>query len=82
LAAEPPDVFLGRYVKAAFPIPDSPHSEHMWVHVHTVTPDGLLVGTLNNDPVRATQLHDGMRITLPRDRLEAVEPPLPSHRSR
>jgi len=76
LAAEPPEVFVDHYVKVAFPVPNSTKSEHMWVHVTAVTEDGLLMGTLNNDPVLATQLHDGMPITLARDGIEAVDPPL------
>jgi uncharacterized protein YegJ (DUF2314 family) len=52
-AAMDPAIFVGRYVKLGFDCktPDGDETtEHMWVEVKALLANGLLQGTVNNDP--------------------------------
>lgn len=54
--------FLGANVKTSFRAPDG-RIEHMWVFILGIDSDEkTLLGTLNNDPVFATQYRYGQRV--------------------
>ncbi len=89
----PPQWFIGRFVKRAFATTEAdlekldptaevcPIYEHMWVHVIGTTDDGLLMGTLANEPAHAVHVSMGQLVTLQRTEVEAVEEPLLASRS-
>jgi hypothetical protein len=73
LAARNPQSFLGAWVKKRFrERTGKRRHEHMWVHIHTVRPDGTLVGTLDNDPDYDVGVVWGDTVTVRLDEIEAI----------
>jgi uncharacterized protein YegJ (DUF2314 family) len=76
-----PKQLLGAMVKREFVIPpgdaDNPRyvSEHMWVHVTNVRPDGTLEGRLSNTPRHIRRLRLGAWVTCTLAQIEAVDYP-------
>lgn len=70
-----PKTFVGKHVKLGFPARDprtmKKTTEHMWVEVQEVTPEGLK-GTVNNDPIMVTQYICGTEILFTVDEIEDV----------
>jgi len=89
----PPQWFVGRFVKRAFATTEAdlekfglaeevwPTYEHMWVRVIGTTDDGLLMGTLANEPAYAVHVSMGQFVTLQRTEVEEVEEPSLTSRS-
>ncbi|SRR5712691_5026515 len=69
--AMPPRALVGCYVKRAFGTLTGA-LEHMWVHIDGVTPDGHLVGRLNNHPVHDCGVVSGDVVPVRLDQIEAV----------
>ena len=67
---ETPIWFVEKYCKLAFPCPDG-RSEYMWVKVGGFAKNSTyeLCGSLNNDPVYATNFQDGDEVEFNRDEI-------------
>lgn len=75
LAKVKAEAFVGRHVKIGFKTLSDPmvRVEHMWVKVKAIdVKAGKLVGNLANDPLFATHMKCGQRVTVNRDEIEAV----------
>lgn len=71
----PLESYAGFYVKRGFQILNGEGTEHMWVRV-TGNRDGLLVGTLNNDPLHNVGYVDGDQVTFAVTDIEDMLPPV------
>lgn len=74
-----PALFVGRHVKKAFvvvPGAGKPSHERMWVKVTSATDDGMLTGTLENEPVYDCCLEAGEVVTLHAREIVDVVPPI------
>jgi Uncharacterized protein conserved in bacteria (DUF2314) len=67
LAARGQQYFLGKAVKKRF------GTEHMWVHIDGLKGKVTLTGLLVNDPVTATRLRVGDRVSVRLKEIEQVD---------
>ena len=66
-----PQTLVGCYVKKGFPVESANvEKEHMWVKVISVK-DGVLIGTLANDPLYLIEMRCGDKVEVKLDEIEA-----------
>ena len=75
IKGQPPEFFIGSWVKLAFPCDGecTPDMEHMWVKVIEIYQGDEkeeLVGVLDNDPLFITDYHRGDGVAFKRSEIE------------
>lgn len=70
---QPPAIFLGKHVKLGFKTEDGEKTEHMWVKVTALDPNGKeLHGILDNDPIYDVGYDCGDLLAFAVDEIEDV----------